>query len=93
VADAVGVVVLGEARAVLFGLDVDELAALAVFEAEFAEVAGAAAGGAAGFEADLGGVGEAVGVALFAVVDAAGDDGAVGVALRNSTMTSWPMRG
>src|SRR5713226_260078 len=66
---------------VFFGVEEDLFAAFFVLESEFVEVGGAAAFSAAGQEGGAGHViRKSVGGHLFVVVDAAGDDGAVGIA-------------
>src|SRR6266478_1187742 len=65
---------------VFFGVEEDLFAAFFVLEAEFVEVGGAATLGAAGQEGGASHViGKSVRRHLLVIVDAAGDDGAVGV--------------
>jgi hypothetical protein len=82
-ADELGALVLGVEGVVLLGVEVDLFAALFVFEAQFVEVGGAAALAAAALQTPTGFFGgQAVGRPVFGVVNAAGDERPVGVALQ-----------
>src|SRR5713226_939011 len=81
VADVFAGLVFDAVVHVFFGVKEDLFAAFFVLETELVEVGGAAALGAPGHEGGAGHViGKSVGRHLVVVVDAAGDDGAVGVA-------------
>src|SRR5216684_2308086 len=81
VADVFAGLVFDAVVHVFLGVEEDLFAAFFVLEAEFVEVGGAATLGAAGQEGGAGHViGKSVRGHLLVVVDAAGDDGTVGVA-------------
>src|SRR5437016_1942773 len=81
--DGFGLIVFHHDRDITLGMDIEFLLSLLIFKADLVEVWGAASFARAALDATLGLVGrEFVGGHLLGVIDTAGDDRPVGVALQ-----------